>query len=151
VFAAPANVVIQANASVSGGTVTNVQFFTNSVLLGSVLTAPFSLTAGNLAAGSYVLTAVATSAGVSATSSVVNVSVVNPVVVNLSSATVNAGQFSFSYNANAGLTYVVQSSTNLVTWVSLVTNMAPGSPLLFTNPLNPAGANFYRVGRLPNP
>jgi len=78
VFTAPSNVNIAARATESGGTVTNVQFFTNGVSLGSILTAPFSLTASNLAAGTYTLTAVATAAGISATSSVVNVSVISP-------------------------------------------------------------------------
>ena len=151
VFAAPANVNIAADATVSGGTVTNVQFFTNGVALGAVLTAPFSLTANNLAAGAYALSAVATAAGISATSTVVNVSVVSPVVVSLSGAGVNSGQFSFNYAADPGLAYVVQSSTNLVDWVSLVTNVASGNPVPFSDPFDSTGIKFYRVGRLPNP
>jgi Bacterial Ig domain len=151
VFAAPANVSIGADAAVSGGMVTNVEFFANGVSQGAVAVAPFTLTSVALAAGSYTLTAVATASGISATSAVVNVSVVSPVVVNLSGAMLDNGQFSFSYTADAGLTYVVQSSSNLVDWVSLMTNVAPGSPVLFTNVSNPAGAGFYRVGRLPNP
>ncbi len=72
--------------------------------------------------------------------------------VNLSGATIKNGQFTFSYTADAGLSYVLQSSSNLVDWVSLVTNVAPGSQVLFTNALDPAtSAGFYRVGRLPNP
>ena len=151
VFAAPANVNIGASATVSSDTVTNVQFFTNGVSLGSVLTAPFSLTANNLAAGAYALKAVATAAGISATSSVVNVSVVNPAPLNLSGAGINNGQFTFNYGANAGLSYVIESSSNLLNWVPLVTNVAPASQVLFSNALNSNGANFYRVGRLPNP
>jgi uncharacterized protein (DUF2141 family) len=151
VFAAPANVSIAANAAVSGGTVTNVQFFTNNISLGSVAVAPFKLTANNLAAGSYSLAAVATASGISTTSSVVNVSVINAKVVSLSTPSVNSGQFTFNYTADAGLSYVIQSSTNLLNWVSLVTNVASGNPVLFTNALNPAGIQFYRVGRLPNP
>jgi hypothetical protein len=77
VLLAPANVNIAADADVSSGTVTNVQFFNNGVSLGSVLTAPFSITTGNLTAGTYALTAVATAAGISATSSVANLIVVN--------------------------------------------------------------------------
>jgi len=151
VFAAPANVNISASATVSSGTVTNVQFFTNGVTLGSVLTAPFSLTANNLAAGAYALKAVATAAGISATSSIVNVSVVSPVTVNLSGVTLNSGQFSFSYTANSGLAYVIQSSSNLVNWVSLATNVASGNPVPFSGAFDSTVTKFYRVGRLPNP
>jgi hypothetical protein len=76
-FTNPASVTIQASASVSSGTVTNVAFFTNGLLAGSAQNAPFNFTAGNLAVGSYSLTAVATAAGVSATSAVVSITV-NP-------------------------------------------------------------------------
>jgi chitinase len=151
VFAAPAIVSIGADATVSSGTVTNVQFFANGVSQGAVAAAPFTLTSNALAADSYALTAVATAAGLSTTSAVVNVSVVNPVAINLAGATLSSGQFSFNYTADAGLSYVIQSSSNLLDWESLVTNVAPGSPVLFTNALDPTGANFYRVGRLPNP
>jgi len=151
VFAAPANLKLGASATVSGGSVTNVQFFANGASQGAVAVAPFTLTSSALAAGSYGLTAVATASGTSVTSAVVNVSVVNPVVVNLSEATVNNGEFSFGYTADAGLSYVVQSSSNLLNWVSLVTNVAPGTPVQFTNAVNSDGTGFYRVGRLPNP
>lgn len=74
-----------------------------------------------------------------------------PTPTNLSGASINNGQFTFNYTADAGLSYVIQSSSNLVDWVSLATNVAPDSTMWFTNTLNPAGVNFYRVGRLSNP
>jgi len=150
VFAAPANVKISASASVSSGTVTNVSFFRNSSPLGSSQTAPFSITANSLSAGSYGLTAVATAAGVSATSSVVNISVVTPVVTSLSGSTETNNQFSFSYTANPGLNYVVQSSSNMLDWTPLATNVPSSNPAFFTNPISRPDS-FYRVGRLPNP
>jgi len=151
VFASPANINIAANASTSGGTVTNVAFFANVTPLGAVTTAPFTLTSGPLAAGSYALAAVATAAGISATSTVVNVTVVNPTTVSISGANVNSGQFAFSYTADAGLTYVVQSSSNLVDWVSVTTNVASGSPVPFSDSSDSSAIKFYRVSRLPNP
>jgi len=77
--------------------------------------------------------------------------VVTPVAVNLSGAKLNSGKLTFNYTANAGLSYVIQSSTNLQNWISLVTNVAPANPVPFTNAINSTGAGFYRVGRLPNP
>lgn len=74
-----------------------------------------------------------------------------PTPASLSGTVVNSGQFTFNYTANAGISYVVQSSTNLLNWVSLATNVAPGSPVLFTNALNSSDIEFYRVGRLPSP
>jgi hypothetical protein len=72
-----------------------------------------------------------------------------PTMANLSGASINNGQFTFNYTADAGISYVVQSSTNLVDWTSFATNVASGSQVLFTDALNPAGATFYRVSRLP--
>jgi Bacterial Ig domain len=151
VFAAPASLKLGANASVSGGTVTNVEFFANAAALGSVTAAPFNFTSTSLNAGAYSLTAVATASGISATSPPVNVTVVNPAPVNVSTASVNGDQFSFDYTADAGLAYVIQSSSNLVDWVSLATNVASSSSALFSDSFNSNGMRFYRVGRLPNP
>ena len=151
VFAAPANVKIAADATVSGGSVTNVAFFGNSIGLGSARIAPFSITASNLAAGSYSLTAVATAGGVSTTSSVVNITVVTPVAISLSAPTLASGQFSFSYSANPGLTYVVQHSSDFVAWSTAVTNVALTSTVQFHESAGSANGRFYRVARLPNP
>jgi hypothetical protein len=149
-LAAPANVTVVANASVSGGgTVTNVTFFDGNTLMGSRPTPPFNLTTNNLGARSYAFTAVATAAGISATSTVVNVSVVAPVVTTLAGSAAANNQFSFNYTANPGLRYVVESSSNLLNWTPVVTNVASGSPVPFTNTILP-GDSFYRVGRLPN-
>ena len=74
-----------------------------------------------------------------------------PTPASLSEAGINNGQFIFNYTADAGISYVVQSSSNLVDWVSLSTNVASGSPVPFTDAINPSGAAFYRVGRLPGP
>jgi hypothetical protein len=74
-----------------------------------------------------------------------------PAPANLSGTQVNSGQFFFNYTASAGYSYVVQSSTNLVNWVSLVTNVASGSSVLFSNSFDSSGTKFYRVGRVSNP
>ncbi|MDB6053720.1 MAG: Chitinase [Verrucomicrobiales bacterium] len=151
VFAAPASVHIGASASVVMGSVTNVTFFQGAVLLGSIKSSPFTITASNLVAGAYSLTAVATAAGLSTTSSVVNISVVSPVAVTNSLPKIVNNQFIFGYNADIGLSYVIQNATDITNWVSIATNVATGSPVMVTNAINPSGAAFYRVGRLPNP
>jgi len=119
VFAAPANVNIAADASVSGGTVDSVQFFTNGVSAGSVLTSPFSLTANNLAAGAYALTAVATAAGISATSDVVNITVVPAPTVSITNPAGGA-VFAAPANVNIGASAAVSGGT--VTNVQFYTN-----------------------------
>ena len=151
VFAAPANVRLVANATVSSGSVTNVAFFANNNPLGSVTNAPFSVTATNLGAGAYALAAVATAAGVTATSSVVNITVVAPVAILSSSPGVINNQFTFAYSANPGLSYIVQNSSNLVDWVSVRTNIAVSNQEHYSESFNPNGSRYYRVGQLPNP
>jgi plastocyanin/uncharacterized protein (DUF2141 family) len=59
VFTAPANVTVQASASDSDGTVTNVQFLIGSTVLTNKVTAPFSAVTNNLPAGNYTLSAIA--------------------------------------------------------------------------------------------
>jgi len=77
-FNAPANLPLATSVSGGRGVVTNVAFYLASILLGSATNAPYTLTAPNIFAGSYPLTAVATdSSGASSTSSVVNVTITN--------------------------------------------------------------------------
>jgi hypothetical protein len=71
--------------------------------------------------------------------------------VNLSGASTNGGQFTFSYTVNPGLDYVIESSSNLVDWAALATNVASGNPATFSDPFNSIGARFYRVDLLLNP
>ena len=74
-FTAPANVTINASASDSDGSVTNVAFFDGSTFLGGTNNTPYTITA-SFAAGLHALTAVATdNGGLSTTSAVVNISV----------------------------------------------------------------------------
>jgi hypothetical protein len=113
VFAAPANVTLEAGASVSGGSVTNVTFFGNGVSLGFADAAPFSVTASNLGAGSYALTAVATAAGVSATSSVVNITVVSQVIVSPPNYTVTTPGNEFEYVVNGASSGLTASNANV--------------------------------------
>src|SRR6266513_2662349 len=147
VFAAPANVTIQASASDTDGNVTNVQFFANANLLGAATTNPFSIVASN-----HALRALAAdNSGLTSTSSVVNISVVAPAAVTLSSPVVSNGQFQFTYSADAGLRYAVENSSNLVNWSSLTTNTASTSTGLYREAFDVNVLRFYRVGRLPNP
>jgi hypothetical protein len=147
VFSAPTSVAIQADAAVSSGSVTNVAFFANGAPLGSDQLGPFGITAPNLAAGGYALTAVATAAGISTTSAVVNITVVSPVAIALTSQQITNGQFAFDYTANPGLSYVVQNSSNLVDWVPVLTNVANSNPVHFSDSVIPNFNRYYRVVR----
>jgi hypothetical protein len=151
VFAAPASINLKASASVSGGTVTNVEYFAGATSLGHATTPPFAVTGSLPNPGSYALKAVATASGLSATSSVVNITVVSPAPVTLTPPTFSGGQFSFSYSATPGLSYVIQTSSNLFDWVSVATNVAAGTSMPFAAGFATNPSTYYRVGQLPNP
>jgi len=152
VFVEPATVTIQANASDTDGSVTNVQFFANTTLIGADSAAPYSIVANNLAAGSYALKAVAVdNGGLSSTSAVVNISVVAPVSITLSPPLITNGLFQFNYTANAGARYVIENSSNLASWTAVTTNTASGSSEKFEEAFDAGLLRFYRVGRLPSP
>jgi regulation of enolase protein 1 (concanavalin A-like superfamily) len=68
-FTAPANVTINASATDSNGSITKVEFYRGSTLIGTDTTAPYSATSSNLAAGTYSFTAVAYDNGGASTSS----------------------------------------------------------------------------------
>jgi plastocyanin len=154
VFAAPANVTIQASASDTDGTVTNVQFLVGANVVTNKAAAPFFAVTNNLAAGSYTLSAIASDNSGAKATNAVTISVVTPVSVLLSAPQpVPPAKFRFSYTANTGLSYIVQRSTNLDSpnWTTLVTNTAASSSINFTDLNATFNPGFYRVGRLPNP
>ena len=75
-YTAPASISITANALDSDGTVSKVEFFQGSTLLGSVTGSPYSFTWNNVSAGNYSLTARATdNSGAATMSSPVSVTV----------------------------------------------------------------------------
>ena len=144
-FPAPANVVLSADAHDSGGSVTNVQFFSDSGLLATLNSQPYTFTVNNLAAGNYNFTATATdNLGLSATSTVVNVFVLTNAI--LSSPIFANGQFRFTIIGVAGQTYSTESSTNLQNWTAFATNLAPANTFNVTDSTSAnILKNFYRA------
>jgi plastocyanin len=157
VFAAPADVTVQTTPADSDGTVTNVQFLLGASVLGNKSTQPFSMTASNLAAADYVISAIVSdNQGAKATNSV-TVHVINPSAVTLSLSPAalsvsSTSSFQFSYSTDLGLNYEIEVSTDLFTWKPIATNSsAPLNPATFTDTNAPAEGAYYRVGRMPNP
>jgi hypothetical protein len=75
-----------------------------------------------------------------------NIIVAQPTAPALNASTFNAGQYRFTINGNTGPDYLIQTSTNLASWVTTVTNRSPSLPFVWVDtnsPLRPA--NFYRV------
>jgi hypothetical protein len=69
-----------------------------------------------------------------------------PVIFN-SPTNANNGRFNFSYTAYPGTSYVVQSSTNLMDWLSEETNTAATTLIPFSEPLGATPAKFFRVAQ----
>jgi RHS repeat-associated protein len=100
-FAAPAEVTVTASATDPDGSLAKVEFFQDATLVGTVTTAPYTVTLSSLASGSYVLTAVATdAAGASTTSAAITIRANTAPTVSITSPTSGA---SFSAPANITL------------------------------------------------
>jgi hypothetical protein len=117
-----------------------------------VTSRPYSVAVNNLGAGDYTFSAVATDdGGLSATNAIV-VHVVTPVPIVLSAILrPSPTSFQFSYSANVGLQYIVLRSGDLSSFTPISTNTAASNPVTFLDNGAAGAANFYRVGRLPNP
>jgi hypothetical protein len=93
-FTAPAVIRITANATDADGTISKVEFFNGTTLLGTSTTSPYSFTWNNVAAGTYTITVKATdNSGLSTTSTPIQIKVIAPVttpVCNLTLATTHA-------------------------------------------------------------
>jgi large repetitive protein len=92
-FVESATIPITANAADANGTVTKVQFYNGSTLLGTDVTSPYSFTWSNVAAGTYDITAKATDndGGVSISSIVtITVTANQPSVITITSPTNNS-------------------------------------------------------------
>ncbi len=121
------SIPITASASETGGTITNVAFYSGSTLLGNATTSPYGYTWTGVPAGAYALTVVASdSLGLKTTSSVVNISVAFglPTV----SLTAPASGASFSAPASISLAATASDSYGTLTSVSFY----EGSSLLST-------------------
>jgi Bacterial Ig domain/Secretion system C-terminal sorting domain len=75
-FLAPASILISADASDADGSISKVEFYNGTILLGHSDTAPYTFTWDNVASGSYIITAKAyDNSGASVTSSPISVSI----------------------------------------------------------------------------
>ena len=69
-----------------------------------------------------------------------------PAAPQLQALSGSAGQFVFRLLGDTNVPYVVQTSSNLATWVPVSTNSLPGGALNITNPIPPGAAQrFWRA------
>jgi hypothetical protein len=148
-FTAPATITIQADASDSDGSVTNIQFFDGVTSLGNVPSSPYNLSV-SLAVGSHALTAVA-SDNLGATTTTLTVTITGLTPILISGATnLPDGAFQFAFTNTPGASFSVLTSTNLALpveeWTSAgaALETSPGS-YQFTDETRSTPQRFYRV------
>jgi GH35 family endo-1,4-beta-xylanase/archaellum component FlaG (FlaF/FlaG flagellin family) len=144
-FTSPASVTINATASDADGTVSSVQFFNGSTLLGSDATSPYSFVWTNVAAGTYSITAKATdNSGAVTTSTAVSITV-NPPVNNVApfvSITAPANNDAFTGPATVTITAIASDSDGTVSSVQFFN----GTTLLGTDATAPYSFTWTNVG-----
>jgi hypothetical protein len=143
-LAAPAALTVGVLATDSDGSVASVQLLTNGVAGPTDAAAPFSFTLSNLAAGTYALRARATdNSALSTTSAPVNIRVVERPALTFTRG--SNGPVELQVNTVAGVNYVIEQSSNLTNFTSVVTNVGNGAVLHFSETNGGLGQNFYRV------
>ncbi len=153
ILAEPATIKLEAAASESGGSVTNVEFFSSGVSLGRDASSPYSLTVSNLPAAVYSFTAKATdNLGASTTSDLVNVTVVTPGPIRFdTNLVVTAGSLPLRVSVTPGLSYAIESSTDLTTWQPYATFVATNSTMSLGTSTTGDNGRLFRARLLPNP
>jgi hypothetical protein len=131
---------ITANASEVNGTITQVQFYNGSTLLGTDTTSPYNFTWNNVPAGSYTLSVKATDAnGVSTTSGTLTVTVTAPTPVVAITSPANAS--SLTAGSNLSITASASETNGTIAQVQFYN----GSTLLGTDTTSPYNFTWNNV------
>jgi hypothetical protein len=144
-FVEPANFKMQATAYEMAGPIAQVEFLANNTSLGVDTNRPYSINVTNLAAGNYVLSAVATdTAGVSVTNSII-ATVIGAPKMNVS---VIGKTLTISWPDSGN--FVLQATGNLkppVSWTNAAVNTITSNGQV-TAVINPTGTRlFYRLSQ----
>jgi plastocyanin len=151
---APATIVLEASANDPDGTIASVEFFAGDTSLGSVAATPYSLTASNLAAGTYNFTAKATdNLGLSTTSAAVSVTVTaaSSSIVFDPTLTISNGFITLRLTVTPGMSYAIESAADLAGWQSITNFVANQAKMDISVPLVDPGKQFFRAKLLPTP
>ena len=130
----------------SDGSIAQVQFFNGATSLGIDTTSPYSVTASNVAAGTYALSAVATdNLGGKATNSI-TVTVKNPPNAVTLDPALSGNLFTFSFLSQTGYIYTVNYKVNLSdsSWQLLRTTNGTGASIQISDPKTD-NQRFYEV------
>ena len=139
-FFLPANITLAATATAgsSNASIASVEFFAGSTSLGIVMHAPYTLTITNVAPAVITYTARATdSLGNWSISAPVTITTLLPLrITDIHRA--GDGSITLTWNSLPGLTYAVDTSTNLSAWAEFAAEIPTGGAL--TSCVIPAGS-----------
>jgi RHS repeat-associated protein len=145
-FTAPANVTITANASDSDGSISRVDFYQGTTLIGTATTSPFTISWNNVVAGGYTITARATdNLGASTTSNPISITVGSPPTVSVTTPTNGTGftaMANVTINANASAS---NGSINRVEFYQGTTLVGTTSVSPYTISWNNVAAGGYTL------
>ena len=120
---APATVSLSATAADANGTITRVEFFNGTTLLNTDLSAPYSFSWTNVAAGTYSITAKATDNLNAVTTSAVRVVTVNSVVNAAPTLSFNTTASKYVDLASGNVSCVMNNTTDPVIVTGLDINV----------------------------
>ena len=142
-FTAPATVAVAATADDADGTITTVDFYAGTTLIGTDTTSPYGATWNNVPAGNYQLTAVAQDEDGSAmTSAAVSITVTSANQVPTVSLTAPANGATFSAPATISITATASDPDGTITTVEFY---ADGTTLLGSDTTSPYGISWSNV------
>jgi len=141
-FLAPATVTFAVDAKAPGGSVTKVDFFNGSTLVGTVPKPPYQITLSNLAKGTYTISAKATSDQGPVGSASDTIVVQGPNVPPSISITSPAAGATFNAPATIPITVNATDSDGTVTLVGIFAN----GTLISASSVAPFGFTWSNVG-----
>jgi plastocyanin len=147
-FTAPATFKIEAQATDSDGSVSQVQFTGPGGSSITDTTTPFNTTAVDVAAGNYTITAVATDNNGGKDTNSITIVVRNPPSpVTLATPAIGSTNIAFSFLSESGRTYTVEfkSQVDAALWQTLTSFVANGTNATVSD-TNTNAQRFYRVG-----
>lgn len=149
-FTGPADITLEADAADTDGTISQVDFYSGTTLLGTAASSPYTFNWSGVPAGTYSLTAKATDdLGITTTSAVANIDVTKAPAsaVTIASPTWNGTAFTLKFPTAIGYSYSVEYTDALtpIAWQALTNFDGDGTTVSVTN-LTSAAQRIYRVG-----
>jgi len=149
VFTSAPEIVLQADATDSDGTIAKVEFYSGTNKLGEDTSSPYSFHWVGVAPGTYTLTARAIDDdNAETTSAPITIAARNSLsAVALQNVAVTTENFTFSFHAESNWTYTVEFVNVLGsgTWQTLRTVQGSGTSVIVEHAISGSSARWYRV------